>query len=403
MYAAHQPGHTDLIRQVNAGTVYRLIDCYGPVSRIALSRLSLLAPASITKIIREMLEARLVRECGLNEPGLRGRPATGLVLDCATWHFLVLRMTGRFLYITLRDLSGHEVAGSQQDLPADPATCIPDYLSEVVGDFFSRYNALTERLTAITLILPGVIDAASGTVHRIPYYHARDIPLAQSLHQRTGLTIYVQQDLKASLLAEHFFGAAKGSDDIIYLVAGRQIEAAVISSGRLLHKNSTTQAEVGHTVMDPGGRRCDCGHYGCLNTLAGSSPLTERWRQSAAESAPPLLPGTEIAALCHAALSGHLPSQSIIRYSGEQIGRSLAMLVNLFDPEYILIDSALNNAAEIFYPALYSTIKKESVARRRGSLIIKPASFSGADTRPGTALIKEALYSGELLHQLLQG
>ena len=402
-YSAHQPGHIDVIRQVNAGTVYRLIDGYGPVSRIALSRLSRLAPASITKIIRDLLEAQLVRECVLNEPGLRGRPATGLVLASESWHFLVLRVSGRSLHITLRDLSGREVAASRQDLPEDPATAIPDYFSETIGAFFSRHNALTERMTAITIILPGVIDAARGTVHRIPYYHARDIPLAQILSQRTGLTIYLQQDVKASLLAEHFFGAAKGSDDIIYLVAGRQIEVAVISSGTLLHKNSPAQAEMGHIIMDPGGQLCDYGHHGCLNTLAGSELLTERWRQQNTEPGNSLHPGTEMAALCHAAISGHQPSQAMIRESGKQIGRGLAMLVNLFNPEYILIDSVLNNAAEFFYPILRSTIEKESVVRRSTPLMIKPATVTGADTRPGTALIKEALYSGELLHRLLQG
>ncbi len=402
MYA-NQPGHIDLIRQVNAGIVYRLIDCYGPVSRIELSRLSLLAPASITKIIRDMLEARLVRECALTDAGLRGRPATGLVLDCNSWQFLVLRMTGRFLQMTLRDLSGREVVSARQSLPDDPATSLPDYFSEVIGDFFSRNHALTERLTAITLLLPGIIHAASGTVHRIPYYDAKDIPLGQILHQRTGLTIYVQQDVKASLLAEHYFGAARGSGDIIQLVAGRQIKAAVISSGRLLHKDSTTQAEIGHTVMAAGGHRCECGHYGCLNTLAGSGPLTERWQQAWIASGHTALPEADIPGLCHAALSGHLPSQAIIRDCGQQMGRALAMLVNLFNPEYILIDSALNSAAEILYPALYSAIKNESVASRRDLLIIRPASFSPADTRPGTALIKDALYSGELLLQLLQG
>ena len=403
MYAANQPGHIDLIRQVNAGIVYRLIDCYGPVSRIELSRLSQLAPASITKIIRDMLDARLVRECGLNEPGMRGRPATGLVLDCDSWHFLVLRICGRSLHITLRDLSGREVVSTQQALPEDPATCIPDYLTDVIGDFFSLYHAQTERLTAITLVLPGIVNAASGTVHSMPYYHGQDIPLGHILQHRTGVTVYVQQDIKASLMAEHFFGAARGSEDSIYLAAGRQIEAAVISAGRLLHKNSPAQTGIGHIVMEPGGERCECGHYGCLNTLAGSGPLTARWLTGGTNAGEPALPAPDMAGICQAALSGHQPSQAVIRDFGQQTGRALAILVNIFNPEYILIDSPLNSAADILFPALYSAIKNQSVVSRSDSLVIRPAGFPRADTRPGTALIKDALYSGELLLRLLQG
>jgi transcriptional regulator of PTS gene len=75
--ADSQPGHIDQIKQTNAGAVYRLIDQLGPVSRIDLSRLAQLAPASITKIVREMLEAHLVQETEIQEPGSRGRPAVG--------------------------------------------------------------------------------------------------------------------------------------------------------------------------------------------------------------------------------------------------------------------------------------------------------------------------------------
>ena len=72
MVAENQPGHIDQIKQTNAGAVYRLIDQLGPVSRIDLSRLAQLAPASITKIVREMLEAHLVQELEIKEAGNRG-------------------------------------------------------------------------------------------------------------------------------------------------------------------------------------------------------------------------------------------------------------------------------------------------------------------------------------------
>ena len=81
MIAVGQPGHIDQIKQTNAGAVYRLIDQLGPISRIELSKRAQLAPASITKIVRELLEAHLVKETEYREIGSRGRPAVGLVLD----------------------------------------------------------------------------------------------------------------------------------------------------------------------------------------------------------------------------------------------------------------------------------------------------------------------------------
>lgn len=105
-----QPGHIDQIKQINAGAVYRLIDRFGPISRIELSKRAQLAPASITKIVRELLEAHLVQETEFQEPGSRGRPAVGLTLDTASWHYLCVRIGLGSMTLALRDLRGTLVA-----------------------------------------------------------------------------------------------------------------------------------------------------------------------------------------------------------------------------------------------------------------------------------------------------
>lgn len=86
MYMA-QPYHIDQIKQVNTGRVYKLIDQFGPISRIDLSKLSGLAPASITKISRELMEGHLIHETVVQESLSRGRPAVGLQTDNTGWHF----------------------------------------------------------------------------------------------------------------------------------------------------------------------------------------------------------------------------------------------------------------------------------------------------------------------------
>lgn len=77
----NQTGHIDQIKQLNTGIVYRIIDQHGPISRIALSKQASLAPASITKITRELMDAHLIKELEFPVLGLRGRPAIGLVIE----------------------------------------------------------------------------------------------------------------------------------------------------------------------------------------------------------------------------------------------------------------------------------------------------------------------------------
>ncbi len=120
--ADSQPGHIDQIKQTNAGAVYRLIDQLGPVSRIDLSRFAQLAPASITKIVREMLEAHLVQETEIQEPGSRQpRPAVGLMVETEAWHYLAVRISRGEIHLSLRDLSSQLVVEDRWSWPSPTA------------------------------------------------------------------------------------------------------------------------------------------------------------------------------------------------------------------------------------------------------------------------------------------
>lgn len=169
MIADSQPGHIDQIKQTNAGAVYRLIDRFGPISRIELSKKAQLAPASITKIVREMLEAHLVQETEFQEPGSRGRPAVGLVLDTQAWHYLSARIGNGEITLALRDLSSKMVVEQQFPLPAEADQPLLMRIIQLIDRFFIDHQHKLERLTAIAITLPGIMNSQSGIVHRMPF------------------------------------------------------------------------------------------------------------------------------------------------------------------------------------------------------------------------------------------
>ena len=158
MVADSQPGHIDQIKQTNAGAVYRLIDQLGPVSRIDLSRLAQLAPASITKIVREMLEAHLVQELEIKEAGSRGRPAVGLVVETEAWHYLSIRISRGEIFLALRDLSSKLVVEDCLEMELVSETPLLERVITQVDQFFIRHQQKLERLTSIAITLPGIID-----------------------------------------------------------------------------------------------------------------------------------------------------------------------------------------------------------------------------------------------------
>nr|WP_202428570.1 ROK family transcriptional regulator [Dickeya dianthicola] len=400
-----QPGHIDQIKQINAGGVYRLIDENGPISRIELSKRAQLAPASITKIVRELMEAHLVRETEYQDMGSRGRPAIGLVLDTEAWHYLSVRISNQVMTLALRDLSGHLVVEEWVDLPTEHPQSLLERILAEIDQFFIRHQRKLERLTAIAITSPGMVDSSTGIIHRMPFYDVEEMAIGPALEKRTGVPVYLQHDICAWTMAEALFGASRGCQNVIQIVIDHNVGAGVITGGRILHAGSRTLVEIGHTQVDPYGKRCYCGNHGCLETVASIESMLELAQQRLNGSMSSLLHGSPltVASLCDAALKGDQLAKDIIVDVGNNVGRITAIMVNLFNPEKILIGSPLNQAADILHPAIIDCIHRQALPAYSHQLQVTSTHFYNQGTVPGAALIKDALYNGSLLIKLLQG
>ncbi|WP_312329542.1 sugar metabolism global transcriptional regulator Mlc [Atlantibacter hermannii] len=405
MVADSQPGHIDQIKQTNAGVVYRLIDQLGPVSRIDLSRLAQLAPASITKIVREMIEAHLVQETEIQEPGSRGRPAVGLMVETEAWHYLSVRINRGEINLALRDLSSKLVVEEQLALAQQDTTPLLERIITHIDQFFIRHQQKLERLTAIAITLPGIIDTENGIVHRMPFYDVFEMPLGPALETRTGVPVFIQHDISAWTMAESLFGASRGARDVIQVVIDHNVGAGVVTDGRLLHAGSSSLVEIGHTQVDPYGKRCYCGNHGCLETIASIDSVLELAQQRMNQSMGSLLHGQplNVETLCEAAVKGDLLAQDIIAGVGTNVGRILAIMVNLFNPQKILIGSPLNRASDILFPAIANCIRQQALPAYSRNTLVESTQFTNQGTMAGAALVKDALYTGSLLIRLLQG
>lgn len=401
-----QPGHIDHIKQANAGTVYRLIDMFGPISRISLSKISQLAPASITKIVRELQDAHLVKETEVSEPGSRGRPAVGVELDTHAWHYLGVRVHYGYLSLALQDLSNRLIIEEQIAFPVDKnaAPWLIRFIVEIEA-FFERHQALLERLTAIAITVPGIIDTATGMVKKLPFYDEEHLPLAASLSKKTGLPVYVQQDIAAWAMSEALYGAAMNCQNVIQIAIDDTVGASVISGGRMLHADSSRRIEIGHTRVEANGKACYCGNSGCLETIISMGSILERTK-SLLESHPESLlnfSSLSIDNLCRYANANDALAKEIVHHVGMHVGQIAAVMVNVFNPEKILIGSPLNKASAVLYPSIEEGIHRAAMPDYTHSLRIEPTRFMNVGTMPASALVKMALYDGSLLLGLLQG
>ncbi|PIJ51693.1 transcriptional regulator [Erwinia sp. OLTSP20] len=405
MLGESQPGHIDQIKKINAGVVYRLIDQHGPISRIELSKKAQLAPASITKIVREMIDAQLVTETEFQEMASRGRPATGLIVASGNWHYLALRIGNGELIMALRDLASRCIIEESRPLPVDDVRPLQFLIAGQIDAFFLRHHDKLARLTAITITAPGRVNASLGIIHSMPFYPVNEMPLASFLSSRIGLPVFLAHDIYGWTLAEALFGAARGGRDVIHLVIDDNVGAGVITGGRILHAGGASQVEIGHIQLNPQGRACYCGNQGCLETLASVPYLLDEAAQQLRDYPDSLLHQQllTVGALCQAAQCQDPLARQLISDVGQRVGGLLAVMVNIFHPEKIVIASPLNQAAAVLYPAIRRAISQQALSSYGDRLQLEASTINSAGTLAAAALVKEALFEGSLLIQLLQG
>ncbi|RAX03621.1 MULTISPECIES: sugar metabolism global transcriptional regulator Mlc [unclassified Photorhabdus] len=400
-----QPGHIDQIKQINIGTVYRLIDQYGPISRIELSKKAQLAPASITKIVRELVDAHLVMETEFLDLGFRGRPATGLKLDSESWHFLCVSINLGSLILGLRDLSSKLIVEDVLPLPANKEKSFLDSIIDEIDAFFGRYQSRLERLTAISMTVNAIVDPTQGLIHNFPYYQVQELPIGEYLHRRTGLPVFLQHEIIAWTIAESLYGTAKNCQNVIQMVIDEHVGVGVIIAGQTLHAGNRGVMEVGHIQAEPDGERCYCGNVGCLETVVGISHILSRAKRQLAMVPDSLLNGEPLTveSFCQAVNNGDTLAVDIIRDIGVKIGHIIAMMVNLFNPEKILMGSPLNASQQVLYPVISECIQQHALPAYSKQIELVATKFNNSGTLSTVASVKKALYDGSLLISLMKG
>lgn len=152
-----QIGNVDLVKQLNSAAVYRLIDQQGPISRIQIAEISQLAPASVTKITRQLLEHGLINEVA-QQASTGGRRAISLTTETLSFQSIAVRIGRDYVQFCLYDLSANSLYESNHDLPYADQHELVNSLLDKLDDFIDQCQGKITHLIAIGVILPGLVE-----------------------------------------------------------------------------------------------------------------------------------------------------------------------------------------------------------------------------------------------------
>ena len=152
------------------------------------------------------------------------------------------------------------------------------------------------RIAGLALCSPGPLDHLNGVILDPPNLPClRNVPLAAMLQERLGMPVRLEHDAKAAALGEYHFGAGRDAANMVYIVIGTGVGAAVIVNGELFRGEHNSAGEIGHVTIDPQGEPCPCGNVGCVETFVAGPRIRARLHGSAAPFLRPLVASAESA------------------------------------------------------------------------------------------------------------
>jgi len=268
----------------------------------------------------------------------------------------------------------------------------------VIGRMAESVRAAAGKLqvSAVGVSTPGPSDPERGIVTTPPNLPGwRNVPLARLLGEALGLPAWIENDANAAALAEHRLGAGRGSKHMVFVALGTGIGGGLILDGRLYEGASGAGGEIGHMQLQPDGRQCGCGRRGCLEALA-SGWVLEAEAAAIVEAEPDGLvakialkenvdPDARILEL--AADAGDRAADEVLRRAGRYLGAGLTNLVDVFNPELIVIGGSLRKLGERYIGTAKAIVAAEAFPQSYADLRIVEAELGDEAQAIGAALV----------------
>jgi predicted NBD/HSP70 family sugar kinase len=344
-------------RRANRSHLLRSLHRDGPLSRADLAKITGLTRASVSSVVRDLMDDGVVEELGLSTAGGVGKPATLVDIDADGRHVICLDISEPAEFVgAIVNLAGKVVARRTYARKGRAGKAAVN----LVGRICRELVADAERpLLGIGIASPGIVDD-DGVIATAAHLGWTDVPLGAGLAAQFELPVRVVNDANAAALAELTFGEQPATN-LICVRVDEGVGAGLVLDGRLYTGSSFAAGEIGHVVVDPDGTRCACGKRGCLETEV-SEPLLERRLEAE--------PGDGAIVLSRA---------------GEHLGIALATVLSALDVADVVLSGTGPVASETFRLAAVDAISERTMPLLVERLTVRHTSFGFDDLLVGAA------------------
>jgi predicted NBD/HSP70 family sugar kinase len=368
------------MREVNRSIIFDLIRQGGKISRTDLARRSALTKPTVSAIVEELLDAGVVREVGFtkSEP-TGGRRARLLEFDASSAAYVGLRFGVRTFSVALADALGRVVGHA--DAPAvlgDPRRAL-QAARRLLDQLLAEQSIPLSRLRGACIAVGGLIDATTGTCVLSTNLGWKDAPLSELSREHLGLPAVVFNVTDAAAIAESRLGAARGAQSFAWIYCGTGIGAGLYAGGQLFRGHSGFAGEIGFCRMAADGP--------VLEDIASGRALLERALDAPALSKALRARGAEasVGDLLALAEQGVPAAVSLVSEGGAALGLTVAHLVNIVNPELVVLGGGVVERSPLFFDATCRAVASQVLGPELVPVV--PTKLSGRAVTQGAVLL----------------
>lgn len=331
---------------------------------------SKMSAPTIAKSVEELISRQLVIKMGVGDSS-GGRKPGLFAINPSSHYVMAIDLERSFIKMRVFDFANNPASRLYEfDEGLDTLGDVIGYINQKVHEVLKNNRITKKKVLGIGLSLPGLIDIHTGMSHT---YLKSNKPVAATLTELTGINTFVEHDTKIMAWAEQAFGLAKGLQDVLCLNIGSGVGLSMILNGEIYRGHSGYSGEFGHIQIDMNGELCHCGKVGCIETLAAGKAIIARAQKTLQEKPAGILynkfqqSGSKLssAMIIESAHEGDSLALELLVKAGEAIGIGIAALIQIFNPEMIILCGEMSKASDIFFKPINRHLELHTLERIR--------------------------------------
>lgn len=356
-----------------------------------------------TKMLGQLVEEKYVTPTGY-APSTGGRRAQSYSLRPESFYIVSVAMDQYFTRIVMMDMHRKQVTPvAKFAFPQTAKDSTPERLAALIREFILESGIASTHIAGIGIGMPGFVDSREGI-----NYSFLDTPgkgIARYLTEHTGIQTFIENDSRLIALAEFRFGIARRSSNVLVINLGWGVGLGMILNGEYFRGHNGFAGEFSHLPIYSNNKLCSCGKSGCLETEASLLELIAKAEEgirngsltSLSTQLPAKDPDRAAQAILAAAKAGDKFAVGLLSEAGYTIGRGIAILIHLLNPETIVLSGRGATAGKIWQAPIQQALNEHCIPRLAANTQIEISTLGNdAELIGAAALVVEGCYSAAL-------